>query len=81
MPTSELLHCHGVAFTTVFKAGVGVGVGKGHGFVIAKLPNDVIDEPAKWSAPLFLTVGAGSIGATLGWSSIDSVSCIFVSDI
>jgi lipid-binding SYLF domain-containing protein len=78
-PSLNLVRCRGLVFTTVFKAGVGVGIERGHGFVIRRVAHPGGSAPTEearmvWSAPLFLTVSAGSIGATLGWSTIDSVS-------
>jgi lipid-binding SYLF domain-containing protein len=79
MPVAELVQCHGLACTHVTKAGIGMGFEHGHGFVLAKLPSDVTavapgQKRTMWSAPLFINLNAGSLGATLGWSSIDSVS-------
>ena len=85
MPRGELAHCHGIMFTTVYKGGIGVGFEHGHGFVIAKHPSDATGRAHTrqtspswgkswtWSAPMCVTVNAGSFGATLGVSKIDSV--------
>lgn len=63
------------------KGGIGLGFEHGHGFVMSKLPGDsaAAEAPAgalpswSWSAPLFITINAGSLGITLGFSEIDSV--------
>lgn len=80
MPGSELHFCAGLAFTFVKKGGIGLGFEHGHGFVISKLPGDAAaagptgGAPSwTWSAPLFITVNAGSLGLTFGFSEIDSV--------
>lgn len=70
LPRSELAKCEGLIFTSVWKAGIGVGFESGHGLLISKLPS----SPTGWSAPLLLGVAAGTLGATLGVSKVDSVS-------
>jgi lipid-binding SYLF domain-containing protein len=41
--------------------------------VLRKLPGDSGPDSWKWSAPLFIRVYAGSLGLTLGYTSIDSI--------
>lgn len=68
----DMARCHGLLFTTAYKGGIGFGFEYGYGFVIAKLPSK--DGNPTWSSPMFVRVHAGSLGATLGFSKIDSVS-------
>lgn len=71
MKKSDFAKCHGVMFTTAFKAGIGFGYQLGYGFVITKLPSK--SSVPVWSGPMFIKLNAGSLGATLGVSKIDSV--------
>jgi len=88
MPPSELHFCAGLAFLHTTKAGAGLSFEHGHGFVISKLKSDVVGGPGPhrrpgsasgtqlswdWSAPLFITANAASIGVTLGYSELDSI--------
>ncbi|EFN60156.1 hypothetical protein CHLNCDRAFT_133606 [Chlorella variabilis] len=62
----ELQQCSGLFFTF---AGAVLTVEGGSGFVIAKQGL----QGGTWSAPLFITVFAGGVGLSLGYSQIDSV--------
>lgn len=83
MPQQELKQCRGLLFTTVYKGGIGLGVQHGTGFLITKKPLQASKAAPRggalpssqytWSAPMFMHVNAGSIGATLGFSKIESV--------
>lgn len=65
MFTSEFKRAAGLAFTFVGKFGVGITLEKGRGFVIAK-------TAAGWSAPLFVTISGAGVGATVGFTEIES---------
>ncbi len=61
------------------KGGFGLSYEQGRGFVVAKLPATAPASPSHpwtWSAPLFVTVAAGGLGATLGYAVIDSVTIL-----
>ena len=63
-PRSELHLCAGLAFTFVRKLGLGLSFESGHGFVVRKRRvGGTPERPAwAWSAPLFITLGAGEGG-------------------
>ena len=81
---AELHNCAGLAFTTVSKGGFGLSYTHGRGFVIAKYPSDIVSTgtdivprlPWTWSAPLFITVNASGLGATVGYAEIDSITIL-----
>lgn len=80
MPPAELCFCSGLAFTFVRKGGMGVSVETGHGFVVKKIAEPSTSEAAaagrpgwSWSPPLFISVFAGGVGLTFGYSEIESV--------
>ena len=92
MSGSELFMCSGVVYHRVWKAGFGLSVEHGRGMVLNKIytttgattPADMYNANNNttatkfwsWSPPLFITVNAASIGATLGYAEIDSYTIL-----
>lgn len=66
IPRAILEKAQGIAvFPSLLKGGVGVGGQRGHGVI------SVRDANGGWSAPAFLTITGGSVGAQIGLQAID----------
>ena len=68
IPRAILEKAQGIAvFPSLLKGGIGVGGQRGHGVL------SVRDANGGWSAPAFLTITGGSVGAQIGLQAIDFV--------
>lgn len=68
IPRSILQKAQGIAvFPSLLKGGMFVGGQRGHGVL------SVRDASGGWSAPAFLTITGGSVGAQFGFQEIDLV--------
>ena len=71
IPRAILEKAQGIAvFPSLLKGGIGVGGQRGHGVI------SVRDANGGWSAPAFLTITGGSIGAQIGLQAIDFVMVV-----
>src|SRR5262245_35611833 len=69
IPKSIMEKAQGVAvFPGLLKAGIGIGGQRGRGILSA-----LDKKSGTWSAPAFLTITGGSIGAQIGVQSIDLI--------
>lgn len=68
IPRAILEKAQGIAvFPSLLKGGMFVGGQRGHGII------SVRDDNGAWSAPAFLTITGGSVGAQFGFQAIDLV--------
>ena len=71
IPEAILEKAQGIAvFPSLIKGGMFLGGQRGHGVL------SVRDEAGAWSAPAFLTITGGSVGAQIGLQAIDLVLVI-----
>jgi lipid-binding SYLF domain-containing protein len=69
VPRAILEKAEGIAvFPSLIKGGIGIGGQRGHGVLSVR-----DKKTGGWSAPAFLTVTGGSIGAQFGLQSIDLI--------
>jgi lipid-binding SYLF domain-containing protein len=69
VPRSILEKAEGIAvFPSLIKAGFIVGGSRGHGVISARDP-----KTGAWSAPAFLTITGGSVGAQIGAQAVDLI--------
>eukprot|EP00516_Mucochytrium_quahogii_P007543 CAMPEP_0203747608 /NCGR_PEP_ID=MMETSP0098-20131031/2699_1 /ASSEMBLY_ACC=CAM_ASM_000208 /TAXON_ID=96639 /ORGANISM=" , Strain NY0313808BC1" /LENGTH=288 /DNA_ID=CAMNT_0050636069 /DNA_START=856 /DNA_END=1722 /DNA_ORIENTATION=+ len=74
IPRKLLENCHGIAFITIYKAGIFfVGGNVGGGCVISKIQDPNAPLGYRWSAPLGVQCAGLGWGAVLGGERIDSV--------
>lgn len=74
IPVKLLRNCKGIAFITIYKAGVFfIGGNVGGGLVIVKVPDDNDPRGYRWSAPSSVSVAGLGGGFVIGAERIDSV--------
>ncbi|GBG24358.1 SH3 domain-containing YSC84-like protein 1 [Hondaea fermentalgiana] len=74
IPATLLRHCEGIAFITIFKAGMFMlGGNVGGGCVIAKVKDPNSPRGWRWSGPASVTVGGLGGGFVFGAEKIDSL--------
>ena len=74
IPRKLLQNCKGIAFITVYKAGLFmIGGQVGGGFVITKIPDESSPDGFRWSAPLGVSVAGLQGGFIFGGEKISSV--------
>jgi lipid-binding SYLF domain-containing protein len=72
LPQSVMEKAEGIAvFPSLLKGGVGIGGERGHGVLSVRDKKN-----GGWSAPAFLTITGGSIGAQIGMQAVDLVLII-----
>jgi len=72
VPQSVMEKAEGIAvFPSLLKGGVGIGGERGHGVLSVR-----DKKTGGWSAPAFLTITGGSIGAQIGMQAVDLVLII-----
>jgi len=74
IPATLIRHCEGIAFITIFKAGLFVfGGNVGGGCVISKVKDPSSPRGWRWSGPISVTVGGLGGGFIFGGEKIDSL--------
>jgi lipid-binding SYLF domain-containing protein len=72
VPQSVMEKAQGIAvFPSLLKGGVGIGGERGHGVLSVRDKKN-----GGWSAPAFLTITGGSIGAQIGMQAVDLILII-----
>ncbi|MFA6960532.1 MAG: lipid-binding SYLF domain-containing protein [Opitutaceae bacterium] len=70
IPAEVLHNAKAIVITTQFKAGILIGLQEGYGTILVKKSN------GKWSIPVVIRAGEGSLGLQLGGSHLESVYVI-----